>query len=62
MGKLITKNMLCNIKTILRTPFLIGKRKRLEKIIKSFDTIVFKEILRFTREAGIGYKKNIYSL
>ena len=31
--------------------------KRLEKIIQSGDTIVFKEISRFTREAEIGYKK-----
>ncbi len=31
--------------------------KKLEKIIRSGDTVVFKEISRFTREAEIGYKK-----
>lgn len=31
--------------------------KRLEKIVREGDTIVFKEISRFTREAEIGYKK-----
>ena len=31
--------------------------KRLEKIIQKGDTIVFKEISRFTREAEPGYKK-----
>ena len=31
--------------------------KKLEKLLKSGDTIVFKEISRFTREAEIGYKK-----
>lgn len=31
--------------------------KRLEKIIQSGDTVVFKDITRFTREAENGYKK-----
>ena len=31
--------------------------KRLEKIVRAGDTIVFKEISRFTREAEIGYRK-----
>ncbi len=33
--------------------------KRLEKIVQSGDTIVFKDISRFTREAENGYKKYI---
>lgn len=31
--------------------------KRLEKLVKAGDTIVFKEISRFTREAEVGYAK-----
>ena len=31
--------------------------QRLEKIVKPHDTIVFKDISRFTREAENGYKK-----
>lgn len=31
--------------------------KRLEKVVQSGDTIVFKDITRFTREAENGYKK-----
>lgn len=34
-----------------------GEWKRLEKIVQSGDTIVFKDICRFTREADNGYKK-----
>lgn len=34
-----------------------GEWKRLEKVVQSGDTIVFKDITRFTREAENGYKK-----
>lgn len=34
--------------------------KRLEKIVQPGDTIVFKDISRFTREAEAGYEKYMY--
>lgn len=34
--------------------------KKLEKIVRKGDTIVFKEISRFTRQADIGYKKYMW--